>query len=461
MRDIILSLILTSLMPACFRRPFVGLVVFSWLAYMRVQDLTWGFAKHTRWSYYVAILTFAGYLLSKERRRFFLPEPRCWLLIAMTGLVGLGVLLARPPHDEAYTRYVEYVKIIAIALFTTAIVFNRERLRVMVWLIALSLGFYGVKFGIWGIKSGGTSIILQGPGGMLADNNDMALALAMATPMLFILGWTERLPLLRRAFFVILPLTVMSVGLTQSRGGFLAVSMGIGVLVWRSRNRLMGLGVGVLVAVLAFALMPASYKERLATIGEYETEGSARGRIRAWGIATRMALANPVLGVGLTKFRQHFVEHAPDAMPWEKAGKGVIVAHSSYFQIWAECGSLVLALYLGMIFSCFWTIWRIRKEARTRYFSSWILNYATMFEATLATFCVGATFLNRGHFDLLYHWVALIVVFAQLARQEMRDVTLYPVRAGVRGEIRHVPRRGFAARPGRRGFGEAAQPHGV
>ena len=50
MRDIIVSLLLVSLLPACYRRPFVGLCVFSWLAYMRVQDLTWGFARGIRWS---------------------------------------------------------------------------------------------------------------------------------------------------------------------------------------------------------------------------------------------------------------------------------------------------------------------------------------------------------------------------------------------------------------------------
>ena len=71
MRDLILTLVLLALMPACYRKPFVGLAVFSWLAYMRVQDLTWGFARGMRWSYYVAIVTFAGYLVSKERRRWF------------------------------------------------------------------------------------------------------------------------------------------------------------------------------------------------------------------------------------------------------------------------------------------------------------------------------------------------------------------------------------------------------
>ena len=81
MRDLIVSLVILGLMPACFKRPFVGLVVFSWLAYMRVQDLAWGFARFQRWSFYVAIIMLAGFFVSKERRRFFLPDPRTYLLI--------------------------------------------------------------------------------------------------------------------------------------------------------------------------------------------------------------------------------------------------------------------------------------------------------------------------------------------------------------------------------------------
>jgi putative inorganic carbon (hco3(-)) transporter len=460
MRDIFVSLIIFSTLPACYRRPFVGLVVFSWLAYMRVQDLAWGFARDMRWSYYVATLTFSGYVVSKERARWFLKDPRCYMMMALAVLIFLGVFFSEPPHEVQWTRYIEYCKIVAIALFTTAIVSNRERLRVMVWVIGLSLGFYGVKCGIWGFLSGG-GLIQQGPGGMLADNNDFALALAMSVPLLFVLGLTERNRTLRRAFWFALPMTVITVGLTQSRGGFLSVSAAIGILIWHSRSRLLGISAGLAIALVAVILMPQDYKDRLNTLRDYKSEGSAASRVRAWGIATRMAKTHPVLGVGMTKFPQHFLRHCNDPTPLEKKGKAIIVAHSSYFQIWAECGTIALGLYFTMIFSCFWTLWRIRREAISRYFSSWIIHYAVMFEASLLAFCVGSAFLNRGHFDLLYQMVALVVVFAHLARREMRDETLYPMRSGGRGEIRHVRRHGFAPRASRDGFTKRPLPQKV
>jgi len=448
MRDIIVSLIIVGLFPACYRRPFVGLCIFTWLAYMRIQDLTWGFAKDQRWSYYVAILMLAGYFtMPRKDKRFFLPDPRCYLMILLAVWVGLGVLFSETITafglQAQLGGYLEFVKIIGVALFTTGMIRNKEQLRVVLWIIALSLGFYGVKTGMVGVFTLGSPVI-SGPGGLLADNNDFSMAMAMAVPMLFHLGWTERRPELRKAFWFCVPLSAFTVILTRSRGGFLAISAAIGILIWRSKNRVMGILIGLFLGLALIAFAPSDFKERLSTLKNPTEEGSAASRIKAWGIATRMALANPVFGVGYRKFRQHYNDYNPNPTPYELAGKGKIVAHSSYFQIWAECGTVSLIIYFVLIFSSLWTCASVRRMARTRYYSSWIMNYATMFEASLVTFMVGATFLNRAHFDLFYQWVALIIVFGRIARAEMRDEGKHPMRAGTRGEIKNVRRTGFA-----------------
>src|SRR6185503_11723859 len=124
---------------------------------------------------------------------------------------------------------------------------------------------------------------------------------------------------------------------------------------------------------------------------EYKTEGSAQSRLRAWGIATRMALDNPIFGVGFARFGRNFVRYAEDPTAAELAGRDIIVAHNSYLQIWAECGTIAILLYFLLILLSFLSIWKVRRLARRRYDSSWILNYATMFESALAAFVVGST----------------------------------------------------------------------
>jgi hypothetical protein len=99
-------------------------------------------------------------------------------------------------------------------IFTVAQVDSRNRLRGLLWVICASLAFYSVKNGLIGLMSGGTTI-LRGPGGLLLDNNDFALAMVMNIPLLFYLGRTEKIALLQKACTVAIFLTVVTVLLTH------------------------------------------------------------------------------------------------------------------------------------------------------------------------------------------------------------------------------------------------------
>jgi probable O-glycosylation ligase (exosortase A-associated) len=461
LRDLIVSLAILSLFPVCFRRPYVGLVVFSWLAYMRVQDLTWGFARSFRWSFYVAIIMFVGYLVSDRRgQRLFRPDVRNYMMIAMAVLVGLSVLTAdhggsNVDLDFQIKRYVEFCKIVGIALFTTGIVRTVEHMRLLIWIIALSLGFYGVKNGIWGLVTFAQTPILRGPGGLLFDNNDFSLALAMAVPMLWNIGLSEKRVVLKRAFIAMVPLTAFTVLLTHSRGGMLSLLGALGVLVWHSKYRVRAIGLSVVVGLIGIVVMPSDMRERFVSIANYQEDGSANARFRSWAVAIRMAVANPLLGVGLSNFRGSYLEYQPNPTVRELAGQDIYVAHNSYLQIWAETGTPALLIYLGFIALSFLTVWRVRARARRRYAESWIINYATMFESSLVAFVIGSTFLNRAHFDLFYHWVAVVLLFGHFAHQQMdEDDARGPRvdRKGGRAELRAREPAGFGPRTVTSGF---------
>jgi len=464
-RDLIVSGIIVGLFPTSFRRPFIGLLLFTLLAYMRLQDLTWGFARFQRWSFYVAVITLAGFIVGPGSKRFMLPDWRNYAMVLLTICVGLSLVFSGQVEGRAdIARYIEFLKIIGVALFTTAVVKNRDYLRVLVWVIALSFGFFGVKNGLAMILSGGSLVISQGPGGMLADNNDFALALTMGVPMLFCLGLAERRKLMKRVMLTMVPLTMLTIVATQSRGGFLALTCATFVLVWRSRNRVAGIATFLLIGAAAFIAVPESYKARIATIGNYEEDGSAMGRIYAWKVAGHMIAANPYFGVGFDKFQRNYRAYDQAATPGgATGGSGVRVAHNSYLQIWAECGTPAFLLYLFLIVLSYFDLWRIRRLARDRYHASWILSYTTMFEASLSGFVVGSVFLNRAQFDLFYHFVAVITVFGVLARKEMEDLTLFTVETrqpGRRSPLELQRSRGLERVPARDGLQRRPRPGG-
>src|SRR6185503_17666850 len=116
----------------------------------------------------------------------------------------------------------------------------------------------------------------------------------------------------------------------------------------------------------------------------------------------------------------------------------------------------------SLILASFWTCWQVRAEAQRLYHSSWIINYANMFEASLAAFVVGSAFLNRAHFDLFYHWVAIVIVFALVARREMAMELQGTLRyEGERGELEALVRPGFGRRTRVSGYRTALPARGA
>ncbi len=410
-RDLLVFAIVMLSLPASFKRPFVGLLVFSWLAYMRPQDLCWSFARDMRMSFYVAMAMIAGWWANERGRRAFATwDVRTWLMVLLGALVLLSYAQARD-QAEYVTRYLfEFLKIIVIALFTSGQIDSRERFRNMIAMIAVCLAFFGVKGGVFGVLTGGATI-LRGPGGMLEDNNDFALALVMNVPLLWYMGSSERArPFVHKASRIGIVLTVLTILLTHSRGAFLALVATAVWIAWRTGNLLRAFG-GLLVSALAFlAFAPRSVLERMSTIGD-TTDSSAMARLQSWKGAFRMIEANPFMGVGVRNFQSSYLDYAQLA---RVDAKTTYVAHNSYLQIWAESGTVAFGAYLLLLLSVFATCRRVYRIGVLRPDLRWAMDYARMMEATTIGFMVGAVFLNRGHFDLVYHWIALVTSLSSI-----------------------------------------------
>src|SRR4030095_14806757 len=100
---------------------------------------------------------------------------------------------------------------------------TKDRLDKILWVITLSLGFFGVKYGLHGILRGGR--ILQGPGGMMLDNNNLSLAMGMKLRLLFFMGRQTERRWLKRLCWLAVALTCVTVVCTLSRGGFLTMCL--------------------------------------------------------------------------------------------------------------------------------------------------------------------------------------------------------------------------------------------
>ena len=115
---------------------------------------------------------------------------------------------------------------------------DRRRFRILVMLIAFSIGFLGAKRGLIGLLRGGARYN-DGPGGFMSDNNSFALVLNMILPLLVAhRHGREAEAAADRRRRVVAALCAVTVLFTFSRGGLLTLAAIAPLLVWRSRHRL-------------------------------------------------------------------------------------------------------------------------------------------------------------------------------------------------------------------------------
>src|SRR5947207_15813116 len=85
---------------------------------------------------------------------------------------------------RAWPHLNQFWKILLMVYVTMILMQSRERIDQLVWVIALSIGFYGVKGGICTIVHGGGFHVRDTEGSFIGGDDDMGLALIMTIPLL-------------------------------------------------------------------------------------------------------------------------------------------------------------------------------------------------------------------------------------------------------------------------------------
>jgi probable O-glycosylation ligase (exosortase A-associated) len=242
----------------------------------------------------------------------------------------------------------------------------------------------------------------------LGDGNDFALSSCIVIPFAIYLFQAAENKLKRILLLSILGFLIFAVIGTQSRGGFIALSA-VFLYFWvKSEKKIQILVMAVVIAVIVGIFTPTEYFERIQTIKDYETEGSAQGRIMAWKSAVRMALDHPILGVGAGHFPVKYgVEYRPPGVdrtdiPWS-------TAHSIYFLILGEFGFPGIIFLVGII------LFNIRRSDNTvkmleKGRSGNTDKYKKLtiaMNCSMVGFAVGSAFLSTLYYPHLYVLAAL------------------------------------------------------
>src|SRR5262249_8070870 len=143
MRDLSLILTLAVLLCMTVRFPIVGIYTWVWIAINNPHRLAFGFAQTAPFNLIIAIVTGIAWLFSKERKHF---EWNAFsvLLILFPVWITLTTVVA-PVPEATYPLWDRNIKTMALLVMILVLVDNRVRMLGLMWVLAVSIGYFGVK----------------------------------------------------------------------------------------------------------------------------------------------------------------------------------------------------------------------------------------------------------------------------------------------------------------------------
>ncbi|MET0012472.1 MAG: putative O-glycosylation ligase, exosortase A system-associated [Sedimenticola sp.] len=404
MRDILLTLLVNGSLQFKLRKPYLGILVWSWLSYMNPHRMTWSFAYDLPFAQIVAITLFISILINKEFRKIPVDGTvKIWIVFLLWMFVSTFFAI----HFEDAAYYLErIVKIQIITFLTLMLITDKDRIDKLIWVIVISIGFFGVKGGIFTILTGGGARVWGPAQSFIEDNNTLALALLMVIPFMIYLFQINKNKWIRFGLILSTLLCCLSVLGSQSRGALIAI-LTVAFFFWlKSKSKVLSGGLVVLLLITGFNFMPESWHERMRTIQDYEQDASAMGRINAWQYSINIA-NDRITGGGLNSWSyETFAVYAPKP-------DDVHAAHSIYFSVLADHGWFGLIMFLLILFLTWRALSKIVESTRKRSEEEKMSEYnllARMLQVSLIAYMSGGAFLSLSYFDLPWHLVAITIL---------------------------------------------------
>jgi len=320
---------------------------------------------------------------------------------------GLTVYWSIDP-DESLKRIKTYVQLAAMAWLIWEVA-DTEELQGRL-LQAFVLACWGVAAATFMSYMRGTFTAENRYTAEGLNGNDVALTLVLGIPMAWYLAalsssWLGRW--LNRAY---VPVALVALLLTASRGGFIAALAALALIPWTFgrldwRSKLV-LSVLVVASVwLVAMLVPPSSWERLATMQSELGSGGTMGyRKTIWNAGLSVAINHPVIGVGAGGF----------SLAVAPALSRPFAAHNAFLAVLVEQGVIGLALFASLFVAAILPSWRLPP-------------LMTRFRVVLiATLIIGVMPLNWDYVKTTWFILALLASQGALAKPVRRRHAFTP-----------------------------------
>jgi putative inorganic carbon (HCO3(-)) transporter len=283
-------------------------------------------------------------------------------------------------------------------------------------------------------------------GTFLGDGNDYSMSLCLLMPLALELALRAKTLIPRGLAWGSIGLMLLAVVASQSRGAVLGLGAVAVYLWWRSKNKVAGVVVAMLLGIGLMIYAPGVFFDRMGTIAQYETEGSAQARISAWKAGMRMVIDRPLTGVGAGMFAPSYGTKYKPKGEWVHWAN----AHSIYFLVIGELGVPGIVTLLVVLWGGMFQNERLRKRFLEyhgdRITPEQVVTARLLLMGTTALigFAIAGAFLSAAYYPHLF-----VLTGTMVALRSMVEKTLPPdpAKAGRGRARRRVSGPGTSAAP--------------
>jgi len=393
-------------------RPKFGIIAFLGLLFIPPQFFFWGFIEW-RMPFVVAMVLLISSVLNPPRRYFpvFSGTQRIWWTLLLASLINS--VLWSADFDRSYAILVDtWLKTFTFAFLLILWTEEEKDVRRVLWTVVICFSLLAMR-GLYQYSKGYEEI-----GGIgfttMADRNDFAMHLAMVVPIAFFLVRTSDNRWVKFGLACSVVILFACIVATYSRMGFLLIGLSFSYLWFVSKRKILYLIVAGTIALVAVAVMPGKYFDRMATIfNDKEQDASITGRLDGWRYGWKMVEDHPITGVGLDTFETpkvyyHYADSG-DSHPH--------VAHNAYIQIAAEAG---IGAFIG------WFMWILVSVKQLGSVVRGSVNEklracALALKLSISFYLVGAIFLSAEDRELLFVVLGLCIVVNSLYKREAEE----------------------------------------
>jgi len=405
MRDYLLIFLILANVPIGLVQPYYGMLVYTWISLMYPHLFTWSFGRTFPVAKLMAVSVIAGTIIRGAVKSAALRQRENVLMMLLGCTFTVSTIFAIYPAN-AWDRWLDVIKLVVMGLLTSMLLTDQRRMRYFFIVVALSLGFYGLKGGLFALTTGGEAVVNGPEPSIIAGSNNLGLALNMCLPFFWFLAYEER-GFLRILLYATFFLSIPSIMFTYSRASALALAVVLVAIFLKGRNRALLLASTLVAAIAAIPLIPQEFWDRQSTTLTYESDRSAMSRIDNWKFCWALAQDRPFTGGGFDyNTRDTFRKYAPeflyayDNRTWD--------THSIYLAMLATHGFPGLLVFLAMIASCFVSCAQMRLAVRDRPDLDWVRTYCYILEVSFLALLVNGAFVNMEYFDLVYDLVGVV-----------------------------------------------------